>query len=805
MRLFLAGLLLGVLQSVAAAQVTGFVEGIGLDGNFRPNAWTPMLVNLTSQNEKPEDYQIQIVQQDLDKDNVTFTRDITLNAGVQQRFWAYFVPQPTDHGLPAQSMDDLQKVLRVYLATRPDASGHTKQIAQLPVRFTLNNLDAGGSVWDVQRGQRLVLSISDGSSRPGSLNSQQLGQPLAGTMEDVAQVALKPRDLPENVLGYDAVDTILWLNANADDLDEGGARRKEAIEQFVQHGGQLVVCQPPELHRIDALADLLPINIASLSLQDSPSLDPLPRLALPRGSHDLLQQSWTQLAHRIPFKFARAKTKDGAVVVESIDWKGDGSDVTPFLVRQTVGLGTVTWVAADLGDPQLSLNAPRWPIIWDHIFGWNNATVINPSKEVEQQYSPNASNPSFDAAAFLFKGTDQEGKGAGLLGVAIIFFILYWLAAGPGSFLVLANRKRKELSWFVFGAAAIIAAGFTVLLVKLILRGSPELKHMSVSQTAQGDHTNVLSRIGLYIPRDGDQSIALVDTASDAQSILSALIVHPQSLEDTQFPAAQDYTVPVHDPDQPVAIEVPFRSTLKKLEARWVGDTQGGIVGSGQLIQPAGKGGYISGVLSNETGYDLQNVFLGFHHPTNFIGRPANWVLFVPIWKKGDTLDLGHEFAKASLLLGLESKGPDWSKDAARALIDDDWSNYWYSYLDGRGNPDTGTGTESRADVPVLTFFDLLPPPRNTGEREQLQERNFNLLRRGGRNLNLSGALLAGKLVVVAQAQSSTIPCPLEVNDQKIAGDGTTIFQALIPLDASAVDKPPTTQNGNATTPATGK
>jgi hypothetical protein len=790
MRLFLVGMLLGVLQSAAGAQVTGFVEGVGFDSNYRPNAWTPMLVNLTSQNEKPEDYQIQIVQQDLDKDNVTFSRDITLNAGVQQTFWAYFVPQPTDHGLP-QSMDELQKVLRVYLATRPDASGHTKQLVQLPVRFTLNNLDAGGSVWDVQRGQKLVLWISDGSSRPGAMNSQQLGQSLAGTMEDVAQVPLKPRDLPENVLGYDAVDTILWLNGNADDLDEGGARRKEAIAEFVQCGGQLVVCQPQQLHRIDALADLLPVNIAGMSLQDRTSLDPLPKLALPVGSKDLLQDSWTALARRVPFKFARAKAKDGAIVSDWIDWKGDGSDVTPFLVRQTVGLGSVTWVAADLGDPQLSLNAPRWPIIWDRIFGWNNATVINPSKDVLQQYSPNASSPSADAASFLFKGTDQEGKGAGLLGVAIVFFVFYWLAAGPGSFMVLANRKRKELSWFVFGAAAIIAAGFTVLLVKIVLRGSPELKHMSVSQTALGDHTHVLSRIGLYIPRDGNQLIALADTATDAQSILSALTVHPQSLEDTQFPAAQDYNVPVHDPDQPVAIEVPFRSTLKKLEARWVGDTQGGIIGSAQLLDPSdaqSHRAYIVGTLTNQTGYDLQNVYFGFHHPVGFAGKPANWVLFVPFWKKGDTLDLGHEFSSAPLLLNLEGKDPDWRKVSARAPIDSDWSNYWYSYLDGIGNSDSSSGADARADMPMLTFFDLLPPPKN----QEKTENNFSLLRRGGRNLNLSGAVLAGKLVVVAQASSTAIPCPLEVNDSKISGDGTTIFQGLIPLDATAVSKPPT-------------
>ncbi len=792
MRFFLAGLLLGILQSVAAAQVSGFVEAVGFDSNYRPNAWTPMLVDLTSQNTTTQDYQIQVVQQDLDKDNVTYTRDVTLNAGVQQKFWVYFVPQPTDHGLPSQSMDDLQKVLRVYVATHPDGSGRTRQLVQLPVRFTLNNLDPVNSGFDVSRGQRLVLWISDGSSHPAGLNLQQLAQPICGTMEDIAQVALKPHDLPENVLGYDAVDTVLWLNADASELDEAGARRKEALAEFIARGGQLVVCQPQQLHRVDALSDLLPVNIADMSLEDCPNLDPLAHLAVPKGIQEIDKQPWTAMSHRQQFRFARAKAKDDAVIGEWIDWKGDKSSVSPFLARRSAGLGSVTWVACDLGDPQLSLNTPNWPIIWDHIFGWNNSTIVNPSKEAAEQYNPpSAEDSKDDTARFLFEGTDQEGKGAGLLGVAIIFFIIYWIAAGPGSFFVLSNRKRKDLSWFVFGAAAIIAAACTALLVKLILRGSPELKHMSIARTAPGEHAQVLSRIGLYIPRDGNQSISLLETANDAQSVLSPLIVHPQSVEDTEFPAAQDYTVPVHDPDQPVAIEVPFRSTLKKLEARWVGDTQSGITGSAQLVEPSGRGGYIAGTLVNQTGYDLQNVFFGFHHPVGNGSQPTNWVLFTPWWKKGDTLDLGHEFAIAPSLLKVMDNTPDWSKQRARDFIDPHWSNYWYSYLDGVGNSDDKSGVESRADLPILTFFDLLPPPKNTGQNVQPQERSFNVLRRGGRAMNLSAAVLAGKLVVAAQAFSSNIPCPLSVDDQKISGDGTTIFQAVLPLDGSAVNQAP--------------
>jgi len=781
MRGWVAGLVVVLAQSAALAQVTGFVESVGFDNNYRPNCWTPMLVNLTSQSDSAQDYQIQIVQQDLDKDNVTFTRDITLNAGVQQKFWAYFVPQPTDGGLPAKSMDALQKVLRVYLSTRPDSGGHTKQLLQLPVRLTLNDLDPAQTGFEAPRGQRLVLWITDGSSRPTGLDYDH----TVGTMEDVTQVSLHPRDLPENVLGYEAVDVVLWLSGNADELDEAGAHRKEALEQFVRRGGELVVCQTEQVHQIDALSDLLPIDPREVKLEDRKSLDPLPSLSVSKRGSSSPSARWLTLGREGTFKSGRAKAKDDAVVEEWIDWTPDGSDRTPWLARRPLGLGSVAWVAEDLGDPLLSLTTSGWPMIWDHVFGWNNSTVLNPTDEEVQRFTPASADLAGTDLTHdtLYSGTDQEGRGAGLLGVAIVFFVLYWVAAGPGSFLVLSGRKRKELSWFVFGAAAIVAAAFTGLLVKLILRGDPELKHMSVSQTALGDHTHVLSRIGLYIPRDGNQSIELNDTADDAQSMLCSLIVHPHDIDNTEFPAAQDYTVPVHDPDEPVAIDIPFRSTLKKIEARWVGDQQGGVVGTAKLVDP--KQGYISGTLTNQTGSDLANVYFFFHHPAGS-ALTANWVLFIPDWKKGDQLDLGHVFAGAPLLTNLKAStnGADWNKDTARGWIDGMWSTHWYSYFDGIANSD-GSASGPRAELPMLTVMDLLPPPMNTTDKT---EQAVGILRRGGRNLDLGPAVLSGELVILAEAGATPVPCPMVVDGHKMTGDGTTIYQVVLPLDHSAVN-----------------
>ena len=102
MRRFLAGLLLLLFTTPALAEIKGEVESFGFNNHYRPNCWTPMVVRV--QPEKSGTYQIRVIQEDLDRDRVVFSREITLTGGDDgapppQRFWMYFIPQPTDGGL----------------------------------------------------------------------------------------------------------------------------------------------------------------------------------------------------------------------------------------------------------------------------------------------------------------------------------------------------------------------------------------------------------------------------------------------------------------------------------------------------------------------------------------------------------------------------------------------------------------------------------------------------------------------------------------------------------------------------------
>ncbi len=208
-------------------------------------------------------YQIQIVQEDLDRDRVVFTRPITLTGnGRDQRFWCYFQPQSTvnrydgleSHGLPDSTqggnLKQLQQALKVYLCT---SSG--KQLTQLPITPAIANIEATNS----KRGVKFILFVTDGTGQP---NYREYDDPsTAGVTEEVAFVTVKPWELPEDVRGFDAIDGIVWGSATPPDPSIAADEpRYRAIQQYVRAGGKLVICQPMEWQRALLWGDLLPVT-----------------------------------------------------------------------------------------------------------------------------------------------------------------------------------------------------------------------------------------------------------------------------------------------------------------------------------------------------------------------------------------------------------------------------------------------------------------------------------------------------------------------------------------------------------------
>src|SRR2546421_1751171 len=167
MRSFLAGLVILLLSSAAFGQVSGFVESIGYQNAYRPDCWTPILVNLTSQFGDAVSYQLQVWQEDLDRDRVVYTKDITLSPRAQDKFQLYFIPRPTEGGIANQPAD----ALHVRLCFPPKENQRPEDakvvIDRLAVRFPVENLDPDRTIMSQrQTGTKLVLYVTDRGEQP---------------------------------------------------------------------------------------------------------------------------------------------------------------------------------------------------------------------------------------------------------------------------------------------------------------------------------------------------------------------------------------------------------------------------------------------------------------------------------------------------------------------------------------------------------------------------------------------------------------------------------------------------------------
>ena len=819
MRLILAGLLLLTIPTLAFGQATGEVQSIGFNGSYRPNCWTPMIVRLRPQTTESANYEIQVWQHDLDGDRPIYTRPVVLNGSDQvssQLFWMYFLPQPIDKGLPDQSngtLHDLQRDLQVFLCT-PGPSG--KQIAQLPITSQLQNIDPFRDSYAAKpRGAKLILAVSTNGSRQPTLakyNSE------VGALEDVEVVNIRMNELPEDPIGYDAVDGIIWLDGNPNDLASQNLDSLAALKDYVRYGGHLVVCQSTANWQEDlGFGDMLPVDVTGIDSKSD--FEPLKSMAAPQGFADPFQTAGNSWLHSTgPYQMARSTARNGTVVDNWIDWQQDGSyaDATPYLARKSYGLGQVTWVAQQLTTESAPGNPTSWPYIWDKVFGWKSAGYVLPDKQSPddlpikvrlQEYAPGT---PLDLGYTLVQGLNLNSKANWLILLAVGFFLVYWLIAGPGSYAYLAAKKQQSLSWFFFGIAAVGATLVTVLVVKLVLRGPPEIRHLSFVRVAPGQPAIVNSRFGLYIPRDGDQKIELEDSSPASVSYLAPFAEHPQQLggDVTEFPSPTDYTVPVRDlkSDTPPQITVAYRSSLKKFQARWVGDLSASFIGSAKL-DPKNPRLPLNGFFTNASGVDLTEVYLAFN-----AGGDHDWMLYVPHWAKGASYDLQRDLGKP-FYVGKEGDleaVPGDNKIICDELASTDpkrgWMSYWHSHFYRTGST-TDDPNVSESDYnfiyPMLSLFDRLPAMANTvtipaGSNDKLVgDGRVELFNRGARQLNASSSVSAGQLVILATAKGP-VPMPLQIDDNKIEGDGTVFYQFILPIDRGNVAPPttsPTTRN----------
>ena len=811
----------------------GDVMQIGFDGVYQPDAWVPMKVRLTPPGGESGLYRLRVHQQDLDGDNVVFERSLTLTGGLpNQQFWTYFKPQPVNP-IPAGDVNGLRERLRVVLA---DEDG--REIAQLAVGRGVVPLYSGpggpgSALGNDSRGQRLVLCVADpaGGFFPGGQDYGLLKS--YGFNEGVAAVSVTTGDLPDRAIGYDGVDVVVWQDADPAVLAEGDGARLEALKAFVRRGGHLVITARSEWQTLEAFGDdLLPVTPTAAEPEETLE-NLLPLLANARQTPPLAP---FQAGGAGPFRFIVSRAKPDAVVEQTFRYgeaepataetdaaggveggvaepnedEADTRPTAPLLARRPYGFGCVTWLALDLSNRNVlgttTSRTSGWPVIWSRVLGSGDTPIINASPTEEDRYRFAGFK---DLGESLLSGTRLAGRSAALVTIALVFFIAYWLLAGPGTYFYLASKKKTPLSWFAFGAVALVATVVTLGVVRLVLGGSAELRHFSLARQGRVAPQVVHSEIGLYIPRDGEQRISVDGGAEGERPTITAYAVDPAHRGvDGSRTNPVDYAVSLDPPPPEVqrylqgsaaAVDVPYRSTLKKIESTWVGPPARGVEGAPRLIDGRGL---VAGALSNLTGRELSHVYICFRHPRASGDDP--FVVYIPRWPAGQTIngldsliDPQDGTARMKVVDRQSSTlaGPPSARSAVYGQLRRDWApRYFYGFLrSSLLSAGTVAFDDSAAEVrtshAMLTLFDLLPPMTNDAGQGSGQSDATALLRRGARELDLSAAVLAGQMVIVAEADGAELPLPLAVNGREVDGSGRVVYQFVLPVDRNDLDK----------------
>ncbi|MFN4242147.1 MAG: hypothetical protein ACK4PI_02810 [Tepidisphaerales bacterium] len=820
---------------LGAAGLSGDVERVGFDQTFRPAAWTPLVVRLRAEAGRGGTYQLRVEQDDLDRDVVAFVRTVSLTGGAgEQRFLTYFQPQGVRTmwglGLPDRTqnsrLDQLQGALRVWLC---DEQG--RKLMRLPVRSMVGSVEGSGAV----RGTRLVLFVRGPES---VVMRGELAEPasVVGLTEDVAIVEVTPAALPASSAGYAGVDAVVWgAGPPPDRAVAGEAARWRALREYVVGGGRLVVLQAAVWQLTAAWGDWLPVRFDAAGgepVRRRPELDVLRRLAgdpavggdgaVPGGGvlgGVVASQAWTGWAALTgPHVYGVTTALPGAVV--EAWWTDEAGKRSPWLARHGVGSGVVSYVAQDLASPLLSGRAgadaeaaaggegvsganrgpPGWSQVWMKVLDyreWPVATAGGPT-EVTRMYAP--ARTVFDLGAAVVRQMELTSRAGALVGVAAVFFVVYGLLAGPGLWWVLRRRGLGSWQWPCFAAVALGATLLTLVVVQVSRMGGPELRHLTVVRAATGEVARLETRVGLFVPEDGEVRVAWPAGSPNHFAAVTGYAIHPEHASASEeFLSPGRYVVEVRDVAgaEEVGVSVPFRSTLKRLEGVWHGEWEGRLVGTVAVAPPGNT--LLTGPLINGTGQTLRNVYLVYRTQ-----RPPNagqdvWV-YVPEWSAGEQWRM-EELTDLRRMprWGVDGEQPErWS---AQALAGGGRISGWglmgtpgrefevERWL--RGDLLARQLVTRRADFddsarevprvwPLLSLFDRVPVMRNVAATVETRS---ELLRLNARFLDVSSAVSAGRLVVLAEARGVPMPVPLKVDGRPVGGVGTVLYQFVLPLD----------------------
>ncbi|HJN11232.1 MAG TPA: hypothetical protein QF564_21270 [Pirellulaceae bacterium] len=414
---------------------------IGFAGEHKTGYWTPVWITVSA-GEDPANGRLDVIASDgrgLDVRSID-RKEISVRAGQTTTILRYVKIGRLGKGLTVEFHDRAQSVLhkRVSYVDRP-----------LPV-----SSDA-----------ELVVSLG------GDIGvAEALAHDV--TAIDVTAVQIKQADrLPLDWFGYEGVDTIVITTRDNPLLDELSSQQTAAIRQWVEMGGQLVLCMGESGKQILPAPDDSPLK---------PLIDLVPgkfvRIATVTNAAAL--ENYTDGGAAWPM------TVNGRLRMTVLDqvqgnlelYDVDVTGRRPMVIRAPFGFGQVVFAAFDLDQPPLSNWEGRSRMVVKIIRGGSaqeNRTAV-------QQQSGQVSHVGYHDMVGQLRGALDQFEGVSFVAFSVVatLILVYIVMIGPVDFFFLKNvLGRMQLTWVTF---PIIVFGFVGL--ALILKAQLKGKEILVNQ-----------------------------------------------------------------------------------------------------------------------------------------------------------------------------------------------------------------------------------------------------------------------------------------------------------------------------------
>ena len=417
---------------------------VGFDSFFRPGVWTPVSVNLKNNGES-----------------------VVGRLVIRPETSGIVVGNAFSSAIDLPSGSEKSALLNIKARSFPD-----------DVRVEL--IDNDGLVRASQEAGLIDLSPQDQLyavvTGPNSAPPGLTGAHIGGFEAEQANWGIN--DIPDFAQSLEALDMMLLINIDSEGLSSS---QRNAIRQWVEGGGHLIVCGGPTgLISAAGLAELLP-----LTPQDSRSLNNLNALA--RFSGD----SRAGLSQRAIISLG-ALHEDAQVLAA----QGD----IPLLARRSLGAGLVDFLAAD---PTL-----------EPLASWNKLSdlwlTLLATRAPHPAWREGFTQPTWGAEAVAnLPGVDLLPP----LQTLCLFLVSYIVLIGPLNYLILSRLRRNGWAWFTIPLVIFCFAGIAWT-VGFNLRGSEVIisRLTLVESYADGDEARVEQFVGLLSPRRAAYSLAVPES-----------------------------------------------------------------------------------------------------------------------------------------------------------------------------------------------------------------------------------------------------------------------------------------------------